>query len=101
MSTLDVQCQSIFDGLVALEKAIDQPLAEKALDVKNTESTSRNKKLLSKLRKALLQYVDRQGDLVYVATVGHFSAGKSSTLNSLLDLWDSKQERPTDLHPTD
>lgn len=45
--------------------------------------------------------MERNVTLFYAGILGHFSAGKSSTINSLLDTWNSKHERITDLNPTD
>jgi predicted GTPase len=36
-----------------------------------------------------------------IGFIGHFSAGKSSLINSLLGTWSSQDERRTGLHPTD
>jgi predicted GTPase len=100
-ASVDLQCQAILKGLLDLEKLLDNPLADKVLDLKDNATTSKNKDLLIRLRKSLVQYLERTGDLVYIALIGHFSSGKSSTINSLLDLWDSSTERPVGLNPTD
>lgn len=102
MSTAtDLQCQTILKGLLELEKVLENPLADKALDLKDNATSAQQKDLLTRLRKSLVQYVERTGDLVYIALIGHFSSGKSSTINSLLDLWDSPDKRSVGLHPTD
>lgn len=63
--------------------------------------TLRQQDQLGRLRKSLEQYVERRGDLTYIGLIGHFSAGKSSLINSLLGAWSSQHERQTGLHPTD
>jgi predicted GTPase len=100
-TSADLQCQAILTGLRGLETILDRPLADKVLDLGENVSTSQHKDLLIRLRKSLVQYVERAGDLVYVAMIGHFSSGKSSTINSLLNLRDSAKQRLEDLHPTD
>jgi ribosome biogenesis GTPase A len=97
----DLQCQAILKGLRDLEGILNRPLADTALDLKENASTSRQKDLLIRLRKSLVQYLERTGELVYIALIGHFSSGKSSTINSLLNLWNSSAERPVGLNPTD
>lgn len=100
-SSDDLQSQAILDGLTNLEKALDRPLANKALDLKEKTDTADQKDLLIRLRKSLTQYVKRTRDLIYVACIGHFSSGKSSTINSLLGLWNSSLERDNNQNPTD
>jgi predicted GTPase len=97
----DLQCQAILNGLRDLESVLDGPLASKALDLTENATTSRQKDLLIRLKKSLEQYVERTGDLVYIALIGHFSSGKSSTINSLLNLWGKPSQRDVDLNPTD
>lgn len=101
---IDVQAQSILDGLRALANLLDEPVARDALDL--AERTGRAQThaqydLLRRLRRSLSQYLERDGDLFYVGLLGHFSAGKSSTINSILGLWNTDNERQTDLNPTD
>jgi len=97
----DLQCQAILKGLLGLESVLDQPLANQALALADNRNAAREKDLLLRLRRSLVQYLERTGDLVYVALIGHFSSGKSSTVNSLLDLWGSPEERKSGLNPTD
>lgn len=96
----DIQCQSILRGLVALQEVLEKPLANTALDLGENAKTSHHKEILTRLRNSLTQYLERTGDLVYVAFIGHFSSGKSSTINSLLSL-DGETQRQVGLHPTD
>jgi len=100
-SSDDLQSQAILNGLVDLEKALNRPLANKALDLEEKKDTAEQKDILVRLRKSLTQYVKRTRDLLYVACIGHFSSGKSSTINSLLELWNSTLERDSDQNPTD
>lgn len=100
-TTSDLQCKSILKGLRDLEEVLNRPLANEALNLTENATTSRQKDLLVRLRKSLEQYLERTGNLVYVALIGHFSSGKSSTINSLLNLWDLPSQREVALNPTD
>ena len=98
---IDSQAQGISDGLRTLHNLLDKPVARNALDLSKNALTSDRYDVLSRLRQSLRQYLSRDGDLFYVGLLGHFSAGKSSTINSLLSAWDSDHERNTGLNPTD
>jgi len=98
---VDIQAQKILEGLQKLDQLLENPVAKEALDLGENAQTSRHYEILQRVRKSLRQYLERGGDLFYVGLIGHFSAGKSSTINSLLGLWGTKDERKTDLHPTD
>lgn len=98
---IDVQAQSILIGLGALRSLLDEPVVREALDLAKNAKTSEKYDTLSRLQRSLTQYLERQGDLFYVGLLGHFSSGKSSTINSLLGAWDTDRERETGLNPTD
>jgi predicted GTPase len=97
----DLQVQSISAGLQKLQQLLDNPVATSALELSKNASAAREYDVLKRLHKSLHQYVQRNGTLFYVGVLGHFSAGKSSTINSLLDTWKTNDERATDLNPTD
>ena len=98
---VDVQAQTILVGLQALSDLLGQPVARDALDLsKNARTNDQYDKLL-RLQRSLTQYLERNGDLFYVGLLGHFSSGKSSTINSLLKSWQTPSERETGLNPTD
>jgi predicted GTPase len=98
---IDVQCKKIADGLCSLREVTEQQLARKVLELETNLDSGRKLEQLIRLERSLLQYLERKGDLLYVGLMGHFSSGKSSTVNSLLNLWQSKQVRNVDLNPTD
>jgi predicted GTPase len=98
---IDLQAQAISAGLQRLRDLLDNPVATSALELDKSAATAREYDVLKRLHKSLLQYVQRDGTLFYVGVLGHFSAGKSSTINSLLNIWSSSRERATDLNPTD
>lgn len=97
----DLQCQAILNGLRDLENVLEKPLADTALNLPKDAENLQKKDLLIRLKHSLIQYLERTGDLFYIALIGHFSSGKSSTINSLLNLWGSPNQRPVDLNPTD
>jgi predicted GTPase len=101
---IDVQAQAILMGLKALASLLDEPVARDALDLAEKTGRARTHaqyNLLQRLRRSLSQYLERGGDLFYVGLLGHFSSGKSSTINSVLATWNTDDERKTDLNPTD
>lgn len=100
-NSTDIQCQAILTGLVGLGDILELPLANTALDLADNAGTSKHKDLLLRLKNSLTQYLQRTGDLVYIALIGHFSSGKSSTLNSLLEIWEKGDQRQVGLNPTD
>jgi predicted GTPase len=97
----DLQAQSISSGLTKLQKLLERPVAIGALELGKNAAAAKEYDVLRRLHKSLLQYLERNGSLFYIGVLGHFSAGKSSTINSLLGTWNSKHERVTDLNPTD
>jgi predicted GTPase len=98
---LDAQAKEILESLKVLGELLDKPVARDALDLNKNATTSDMYEILRRLRQSLKQYLERGGDLFYVGLLGHFSAGKSSTINSLLGTWERKHERSTGLNPTD
>lgn len=98
---IDVQAQKILAGMVALEKLLEKPNAGEALDLTKNARTTEQFTVMRRLRKSLSQYLNRKNDLLYVGFIGHFSSGKSSSINSILSGWGTEEERATDLNPTD
>src|ERR1700709_1996533 len=98
---IDVQAATILDGLRSLEQLLATPIAREALAIAQNAETAEKYQFLSRLSKSLAQYLERKGDLFYVGFLGHFSTGKSSTINSLLQLWTTSFERDTAPNPTD
>lgn len=98
----NIQCQRILEGVERLEIYLQEKIAKEALDLDSNFETTRNQELLVRLKKSLLQYAERGKNLSYIGFMGHFSAGKSSTINSLLGLGEgSKEARTVGLNPID
>lgn len=99
---VNIQCQNILEGIEQLERYLQEKIAKEALDLDTNFETTRNQELLLRLKKSLLQYTERGKNLIYVGFMGHFSTGKSSTINSLLNLnEDSEEARRVGLNPVD
>jgi hypothetical protein len=99
---VNVQCQQILTGIENLETYLQKQLAREALDLDSNAETARYKELLFRLKRSLVQYAEQDRRLVYIGFMGHFSTGKSTTINSLLELErDSENARRTGLHPVD
>ena len=97
----DFQTTAISAGLKKLQTLLENPVAMSALDLDRNAKAAAQYSILKRLSKSLLQYIERDGALFYVGLIGHFSAGKTSSINSLLNIWRTEFERKTDFHPTD
>jgi len=80
---------------------IDEKLASKVLETDNNAKSAAQRSLLDRLVRSIEQYINKEQSLVYVGFVGHFSSGKSTTINNLLNLHNTNEERKTSLNPTD
>jgi predicted GTPase len=97
----EVQINSILEQARKLKEVLNNPLAIKVLELDIKKESNDNRQLLSRLIRTLEQYVNKEKHLVYIGFLGHFSAGKSSTINSILQLWGSVHERKAEQNPTD
>ena len=91
----------IFEGLSNLAALISKPRPKEVLDLEQNIQTTQNRELLSRLRDSLDQYAESGIDLFYIGLMGTFSSGKSSTINSLLNLSGTSEARRTGPNPTD
>jgi hypothetical protein len=98
---VDVRAQNILTGLGELRALLEEPITRHALDLTNNAKTASQHDILNRTHRSLTQYLKLEGDLFYVGLLGHFSTGKSSTINSVLGAWNTVDERPTDQNPTD
>ncbi|MBN8564963.1 MAG: 50S ribosome-binding GTPase [Leptolyngbya sp. UWPOB_LEPTO1] len=99
---VDAQCEKILSGIIELEKYIYSPIANEILELTTNTEVTKKQDLLQRIRRSLVQYKTRGKDLVYIGLMGHFSTGKSSTINSILQLNnDSDGYREIGLNPVD
>lgn len=97
----EIQIDSILKKAKNLKVITEESLAKKVLEIDLNADSSKNQDLLSRLIRSLDQYVNKEQTLIYVGFVGHYSSGKSSTINKLLGLNNTVDERDTGLNPTD
>jgi ribosome biogenesis GTPase A len=99
---VNIQCKKILEGINRLDSYLQENIAKEALDLDSNFETTRHQELLVRLKKSLLQYSERDKQLTYIGIMGHFSTGKSSTINSLLAIGeDSEEARKVGLNPVD
>jgi len=98
---IDVRAQSILKGLSELQALLEEPITRHALELKRDARTAYQHDILNRTHRSLTQYLTLEGDLFYIGLLGHFSTGKSSTINSVLNTWGTKDERLTGKSPTD
>jgi predicted GTPase len=99
---INIQCQKILAGIEKLEQYLREKIVIESLDLDFNADTVRHQEFIFRLKKSLEQYTKREKNLVYIGFMGHFSTGKSSSINSLLALDSSSEEfRKEDLNPVD
>ena len=97
----DVLCEGLLAALEDLDSLLTSEDGRDIFDVKTDATSSEAHNELRRLRRSLDQYTEKSSALLYVGFVGHFSAGKSSTVNSILQESGTVASRLTGLHPTD
>lgn len=97
----EIQIQKIFAKAKTLGQIIDEPLATKVSEIELNAASAQHRTGLMRLIKGLEQYINKEQSLIYIGFVGHYSSGKSSTINNLLGLKGTNGERATGLNPTD
>lgn len=94
-------CESLLATIDNLISSISTEESEDIFDIRTDIEASQKFGELKRLRRSLEEYNNRSSSLLYVGFVGHFSAGKSSSINSLLKSVGIKAGRQTGLNPTD
>lgn len=100
-SNVDIQCQKISRGINTLLELLSTKLIKQSLEIGLAHASSENYDLLNRLERSIDQYIKRDKNLFYVGLMGNFSSGKSSTINSILSLWGTPDERKGNQNPTD
>lgn len=97
----EIQVDNILLHAKTLKLITEDTLAKKVLEIDINAESSKNQDLLLRLIRSLEQYVNKEQTLMYIGFVGHYSSGKSSTINNLLALNSGLDKRNTGLNPTD
>src|SRR4051812_5265078 len=97
----DVQCKKILQGIKNLLSLLKEELVENILEINTSAESKEYFSLLKRIERSVDQYVRRDKNLFYIGFLGHYSSGKSSTINSVLNLNGSKHERSVNINPTD
>lgn len=99
--TQDVQCKKILNGISTFLELLKNELVEKILEITDNTESKEHFNLLKRIERSVDQYVKRSKNLFYIGFLGHYSSGKSSTINSILNIKGSKNERSVNINPTD
>lgn len=97
----EIQVNNLLNKAKILKTIAEDPLAKKVLEIELNAKSAKNKDLLTRLIRSLEQYVNKEDSLVYIGFVGHYSSGKSSTINNLLNINNTANQRSVGLNPTD
>lgn len=97
----DTRCTKIQFGIKKLKAELDMELVENILELKESLTSKNNLNQLVRIERATDQYLKRTNNLFYIGFLGHFSSGKSSTINNILKLKGTKDEKKTAHNPTD
>jgi len=100
MNENNTESKNILNSLEQILSLTNEELAKNVLEIESNIESSKNYDLLRRIHKSVSQYIEKKRELVYIGFMGHFSSGKSSTINSLLSLY-GKDAREVDLHPSD
>lgn len=97
----DVLCTNLLRTLQIFDKLLTEGEGIFCFDVNSNAESSNRHQELRRLMRSLQQYAEKDARLLYVGFLGHFSAGKSSTINTILNNSGVEHSRLTGQHPTD
>lgn len=100
MNDNNTETKFILNSLEQIISLSNEELAKSILEIDSNIDSLKNYDLLRRIHKSVNQYIEKKRDLVYIGFMGHFSSGKSSTINSILSL-SGQNAREVDLHPSD
>lgn len=97
----DIRCNTLLEAIKDLKGEFQSELVENILEISTNPKSIENFNQLKRIERATDQYRKRTNNLFYIGFLGHFSSGKSSTINTLLNLHGTVNEKKTDHNPTD
>ncbi|WP_162418725.1 P-loop NTPase family protein [Cyclobacterium roseum] len=97
----DLRSSQLLEGIKKLKKEFQHDLAEKVLELSTNFKSIEYFNQLERIERTTDQYRKRTNNLFYIGFLGHFSSGKSSTINSILKLHGTIDEKLSDHNPTD
>lgn len=101
MTNLDIRSTTLLEGVKKMKNEFQIELVENILEISNNPKSVENFNQLKRIERATEQYRKRTNNLFYIGFLGHFSSGKSSTINTLLKLHGTINEKKADHNPTD
>lgn len=90
-----VLCEPILSHLKVIESIVSAESNKTIFDIDENAKTKDGFDELTRICRSLEQYMARSGALAYVGFLGHFSAGKSCTINTLIEEKTVNRERTT------
>ena len=76
-------------------------LQKKVLELDTNVKSKKYFEDLIRVSNSLEQYIQKDVSFFYIGFLGSYSSGKSSTINSLLQIWGTDKARPVNNNPTD
>lgn len=101
MTNQDIRSNTLLEGVKKMKNEFQIELVENILEISNNPKSIENFNQLKRIERATDQYRKRTNNLFYIGFLGHFSSGKSSTINTLLKLHGTINEKKADHNPTD
>ncbi|WP_353099672.1 GTP-binding protein [Myroides odoratus] len=101
MTNPDIRSTTLLEGLKKMKDEFQNELVENILEISYNSRSIENLNQLKRIERAAEQYQKRTNNIFYIGFLGHFSSGKSSTINTLLKLQGTINEKKSDHNPTD
>lgn len=97
----DIRSNTLLKSIKLLKEEFQSDFVENILEISSNPISNENFNQLKRIERATDQYRKRTNNLFYIGFLGHFSSGKSSTINTLLHLNGTMYEKKADHNPTD
>lgn len=101
MREKDSITQLLDKNLSSFLSFFSEDLPRQVLDIDKDAKSAEYFNQLKRVAHSINLYSKKDRKLYYIGFLGSYSSGKSSTINSILNLWDSQHERSTGINPTD